>query len=48
MAFINLNKHTAVTPIMGQMLVKGCEWVDFYVYCKSDFHCEKVRYEDEI
>jgi len=24
----------------------GCEWVDFYVYCKSDFHLERVRIDE--
>ena len=25
-----------------------CQWVDFYVYCKSDFHCERLRFEAEF
>ena len=33
---------------MGQMLLTGCEWVDFYVYCKSDFHLERVRFDADF
>ena len=40
--------HSYYYQIMGQMLVTGCEWVDFYVYCKSDFHCERVRFDAEF
>nr|XP_058970809.1 uncharacterized protein LOC131797196 [Pocillopora verrucosa] len=34
--------HSYYYQIMGQMMLTGCEWVDFYVYCKSDFHLEKA------
>lgn len=31
--------------VMGQLLLTGCQWADFYVYCKTDFHCERLRFE---
>ncbi|KAM7426763.1 hypothetical protein ABFA07_015311 [Porites harrisoni] len=40
--------HSYYYQIMGQMLLTGCEWVDFYVYCKSDFHLERVRFDAEF
>ena len=40
--------HSFYYQIMGQMLLTGCEWVDLYVYCKSDFHCERVRFDAEF
>ena len=33
---------------MGKMLLTGCEWVDFYVYCKSDFHLERPRFDEQF
>ena len=33
---------------MGQMLLTGCESVDFYVYYKSDFHLERVRFDADF
>ena len=33
---------------MGQMLLAGCEWVAFYVCCKSDFHLERVRFDADF
>ena len=33
---------------MGYMLLTGCEWVDFYVYWKFDFHLERVRIDEEF
>lgn len=33
---------------MGKLLLTGCQWVDFYVYCKTDFHCERLRFEAEF
>lgn len=40
--------HSYYYQIMGQMMLTGCEWVDFYVYCKSDFHLERVRFDAEF
>ena len=46
MEFINLKKnHSYYYQVIGQMLLTGCEWVDFYVYCKFDFHLERVRFD---
>ena len=40
--------HSYYYQVMGQMLLTGCEWVDFYVYCKSDFHLERVRFDADF
>ena len=37
--------HSYYYQVMGQMLLTGCKWVDFYVYCKSDFHLERVKFD---
>ena len=37
--------HSYYYQVMGQMLLTGREWVGFYVYCKSDFHLERVRFD---
>ena len=29
-------------------MLTGCEWVDFYVYYKNDFHLERVRFDAEF
>ena len=26
--------HSYYYQVMGQMMLTGCQWVDFYVYCK--------------
>ena len=40
--------HNYYYQIMGQMMLTGCDWVDFYVYCKNDFHLERVRFDAEF
>ena len=40
--------HNYYYQVMGQMLLTGCEWADFYVYGKSDFHLERVRLDADF
>ncbi|PFX15038.1 hypothetical protein AWC38_SpisGene20760 [Stylophora pistillata] len=40
--------HSYYYQVMGQLLLTGCQWVDFYAYCKTDFHCERLRFEAEF
>lgn len=45
-------KLTLSTQKTTQLLLTvhgtDCQWVDFYGYCKSDFHCERLRFEAEF
>jgi len=40
--------HSYCYQVMGKILWTGCEWIDFYVYCKSDFHLERVRFDADF
>ena len=40
--------HSYNYQMMGQMLLTGTTWVDFYVYCQLDFHLERVRLDEKF
>lgn len=40
--------HDYYYQVMGQMLITGAKWADFYVWCKDDFHIERIRADIEF
>lgn len=40
--------HDYSYQVMGQMLISGAKWVEYYVCCKEDFHLERIRADPEF
>lgn len=40
--------HSYYYQVMGQMLLSGAPWADFYVYCKQDYHLEHIEFDNEF
>ena len=37
--------HNYYHQVMGQILLTGAKWVDFFVWCNLDFHLERITFD---
>ena len=37
--------HAYYHQAMGCVGLTGCAWEDFFVYCRKEFHCERIYYD---
>ena len=37
--------HNLYHQVMGQMLLSDAEWVDFFVWCKTDYRLESIDFD---
>ncbi len=40
--------HPYYEQCMGQMGLTGVKWCDFYVWCESDCHCERIAFDSSV
>ncbi len=40
-------KHAYYTQVMGQMGITGSKWCDFFVWTDSDYHVERIFFNEE-
>lgn len=38
--------HKYYYQVMGCLGLTGSQWCDFFVYCKDEFHCERVYFDE--
>jgi hypothetical protein len=42
------NCHEYYHQIMGQLAITGCEWCDFFVMCRNDYHKERIVFDEQM
>lgn len=40
--------HSYYYQVMGKMLLSGAQWADFFVYCKQDYHLERIHFDSDF
>jgi len=40
--------HQYYYQVMGCLGLTGSCWSDFFVYCKSEFHCERIYFDEQM
>ena len=39
--------HKYFYQVMGQMAITGIHWCDIFIKCRSDYHLERIRFDNE-
>lgn len=40
--------HDHYHQIMGQMAITGISWCDYFVFCRNDFHLERIYFDQDF
>ena len=40
--------HGYYFQVMGILGLTGCTWIDFFVYCRQEFHCQRIYFDNDL